>query len=169
MRSPWKGCFGLPAVLALSPRPTASRWAPGREEPRTRPGRLPTHGVPTPTTTITGLQGGPWGALLSRHCPRGPRRGGRLAPGPAVLLRNDSLMPYKWYLLWCLNHSDGKPPHSGEQGRDGADISASRGERVPQAACVCWPSPAVGGSGRAPSDWPFLPHSAPPGALSPHV
>ena len=92
--------------------------------------------------TPAGLQCRPWGTLLSLHCPRGLRRGGRLAPGPSVFLRNDSLMRYKWYLLWCLNHSDGKPPHSGEQGGDGADVSASRGECVCQAACGCWPSPA---------------------------
>lgn len=36
VRSPWKGCSGLPAVLALSPWPSLSCWAPGRAEPCTQ-------------------------------------------------------------------------------------------------------------------------------------
>lgn len=147
VRSPWKGYSRLPAVLALSPWPTLSCWAPGRAEPCTQrwsqaAGPPPHPRYPHATTTTAGLQCRPWGTLLSLHCPRGLRRGGRLAPGPSVFLRNDSLMRYKWYLLWCLNHSDGKPPHSGEQGGDGTDVSASWGEHVRQAAHGCWPSSA---------------------------
>ena len=97
VRSPWKGCFGPPAVLAFSLQPMVSCWAPGRAGPRTQrwspaAGPPPHPRCPHTHHRCRGLPCRRRGTLLSLHCPRGLCQGGRLAPGPAVFLRNDSLL-----------------------------------------------------------------------------